>query len=300
MKQLVDCSDGLPLYKACVWLLHNMIASHSHSTCHMHGLFTHTGRKFEDLLILCVTFLKKLCTVGENKDAINELNVMDLLIKFVPCSSQPLITITLRLLFNLSFDKVCLCLLACLSVLRLLLNCTLSGYPLCQCQRLRLAMCVAMLTVHTCCTMNSLSLPYNNTHTAGSEGADAERRDGAQAGHSAEDTCLQVFTNCVRARVCPFSCGATGVIVRASTTTSHLTRAYLCFHFMLWFCCLFISNALCRAKTLKLLYHLSVDDRCKSMITYTEGLCDHVFAVCGLEHDSLYVNAQNCTQLSIA
>ena len=64
------------------------------------------GRKFEDLLILCVTFLKKLCTVGENKDAIKELGVMDLLVKFVPCSSQPLITITLRLLFNLSFDKV--------------------------------------------------------------------------------------------------------------------------------------------------------------------------------------------------
>jgi hypothetical protein len=27
-----------------------------------------------------------------------------------------------------------------------------------------------------------------------------------------------------------------------------------------------------RAKTLKLLYHLSVDDRCKSMITYTDGV----------------------------
>lgn len=27
-----------------------------------------------------------------------------------------------------------------------------------------------------------------------------------------------------------------------------------------------------RAKTLKLLYHLSVDDRCKSMVTYTEGI----------------------------
>ena len=27
-----------------------------------------------------------------------------------------------------------------------------------------------------------------------------------------------------------------------------------------------------RAKTLKLLYHLSVDDRCKSMFTYTDGI----------------------------
>jgi hypothetical protein len=27
-----------------------------------------------------------------------------------------------------------------------------------------------------------------------------------------------------------------------------------------------------RARTLKLLYHLSVDDRCKSMVTYTDGM----------------------------
>ena len=27
-----------------------------------------------------------------------------------------------------------------------------------------------------------------------------------------------------------------------------------------------------RARTLKLLYHLSVDDRCKSMITYTDAV----------------------------
>jgi hypothetical protein len=63
-------------------------------------------RRFEDLLILCVTFLKKLCTVGENKDAVKELKVLDTLMRIVPCSSQPLINITLRLLFNLSFDKV--------------------------------------------------------------------------------------------------------------------------------------------------------------------------------------------------
>lgn len=65
-----------------------------------------TTRRFEDLLILCVTFLKKLCTVGENKDAVKELKLLDTLMRFIPCSSQPLITITLRLLFNLSFDKV--------------------------------------------------------------------------------------------------------------------------------------------------------------------------------------------------
>ena len=58
------------------------------------------------LLILFVTFLKKLCTVGENKDAVKELGMLDTLMRYIPCSSQPLITITLRLLFNLSFDKV--------------------------------------------------------------------------------------------------------------------------------------------------------------------------------------------------
>lgn len=100
------------------------------------------NRRFEDLLILCVTFVKKLCIIGENKDAIKLMNcvggtipnsattgnsssspttgtttttaassiqtVLDNLIRFIPCSSQPLITITLRLLFNLSFDKVCI------------------------------------------------------------------------------------------------------------------------------------------------------------------------------------------------
>jgi len=70
------------------------------------SLITTLGRRLDDLLILCVTFLKKLCTVGENKDTCKRLNVVDLLIRFVPCSSQPLVMISLRLLFNLSFDKV--------------------------------------------------------------------------------------------------------------------------------------------------------------------------------------------------
>ena len=54
-------------------------------------------------LFLC----QKLSVVGENKDAIKQLSTpLDQLIKFVACSSQPLVTITLRLLFNMSFDKV--------------------------------------------------------------------------------------------------------------------------------------------------------------------------------------------------
>lgn len=64
------------------------------------------NRNFEDLLILCVTFLKKLSLVGENKDTMKEYSIFQNLIKFISCSSQPLVSITLRLLFNLSFDKV--------------------------------------------------------------------------------------------------------------------------------------------------------------------------------------------------
>lgn len=70
------------------------------------ALLSTLNRRFDDLLILCVTFLKKLCVIGENKDTVKRLNVVDTLVKFVPCSSQPLVMISLRLLFNLSFDKV--------------------------------------------------------------------------------------------------------------------------------------------------------------------------------------------------
>ena len=70
------------------------------------SLVTTLSRRFDDLLILCVTFLKKLCTVGENVEAAKRLNVVDILGRFVPCSSQPLVMISLRMLFNLSFDKV--------------------------------------------------------------------------------------------------------------------------------------------------------------------------------------------------
>lgn len=63
-------------------------------------------RNFEDLLILVVTFLKKLSMFEENKDLFKEMNMVESMARFLSCSSQPLITITLRFLFNLSFDKV--------------------------------------------------------------------------------------------------------------------------------------------------------------------------------------------------
>ena len=59
---------------------------------------------YNDLLILIVTFLKKCCIFEENKETLKAMNIVDKLAKFVPCSSPGLVNITLRLLFNLSFD----------------------------------------------------------------------------------------------------------------------------------------------------------------------------------------------------
>ena len=63
------------------------------------------NRGYEDLLILTVTFLKKLSLIEENKNAMKENGIVEKLIRFIPCSSKNLVMITLRLLFNLSFDK---------------------------------------------------------------------------------------------------------------------------------------------------------------------------------------------------
>ena len=61
-------------------------------------------RNSSDLLVLTVTFLKKLSVFEENKNVLKQKNILQLLSKFIPCSSQPLMNITLRLIFNLSFD----------------------------------------------------------------------------------------------------------------------------------------------------------------------------------------------------
>eukprot|EP00903_Cladosiphon_okamuranus_P009154 g8747.t1 len=57
-----------------------------------------------NLLYLTATFLKKLSVLEENKDRAKECGVAGCLVRFVPCSCEPLIVMTLRLLFNLSFD----------------------------------------------------------------------------------------------------------------------------------------------------------------------------------------------------
>jgi len=61
-------------------------------------------RAHGDLLILTVTFLKKLSIYSENKEIIIKSDVVRKLGRFIPCSSQPLVQATLQLLFNLSFD----------------------------------------------------------------------------------------------------------------------------------------------------------------------------------------------------
>ena len=58
-----------------------------------------------DLLILSVTFLKKLSIYRENKEEIKESGVVDKLTRFVPVKNGALLMQTLRLLHNLSFDE---------------------------------------------------------------------------------------------------------------------------------------------------------------------------------------------------
>lgn len=57
-----------------------------------------------DLLLLVVTFLKKLSIVRDNKDDMLELNVVEKLPRLLQSSHADLIQGTLKLLFNLSFD----------------------------------------------------------------------------------------------------------------------------------------------------------------------------------------------------
>lgn len=64
-------------------------------------------RSSANLVTLSVSFLKKLSVFEENKDVMIESGIVSKLARFIPCSSQELVIVTLRLLFNLSFDKVC-------------------------------------------------------------------------------------------------------------------------------------------------------------------------------------------------
>ncbi|KAL7684869.1 putative kinesin-associated protein [Plasmopara halstedii] len=57
-----------------------------------------------DLVILTITFLKKLSIFEENKDAMVELMVVEKLVRYLNCNHDKTIQTALKLLFNLSFD----------------------------------------------------------------------------------------------------------------------------------------------------------------------------------------------------
>lgn len=57
-----------------------------------------------EVLILVVTFMKKLSIVRDNKNDMHDLNVVDRLPRLLQMSSPDLVQVTLRFMFNLSFD----------------------------------------------------------------------------------------------------------------------------------------------------------------------------------------------------
>lgn len=62
------------------------------------------GRDNEELLVLVVTFLKKLSIMQCNKDDMAENNIMEKLPKLLQSNNVDLVHLVLKLLFNLSFD----------------------------------------------------------------------------------------------------------------------------------------------------------------------------------------------------
>ncbi|XP_015261687.1 PREDICTED: kinesin-associated protein 3 [Gekko japonicus] len=70
----------------------------------VHMLVKALDRENFELLILVVSFLKKLSIFMENKNDMVELDIIEKLVKMVPCEHEDLLNITLRLLLNLSFD----------------------------------------------------------------------------------------------------------------------------------------------------------------------------------------------------
>ncbi|MGH0172184.1 UNVERIFIED_CONTAM: hypothetical protein FKN15_062731 [Acipenser sinensis] len=70
----------------------------------VHMLVKTLNRDNFELLILVVSFLKKLSIFMENKNDMAEMDIIEKLAKLVPCEHEDLLNITLRLLLNLSFD----------------------------------------------------------------------------------------------------------------------------------------------------------------------------------------------------
>uniref|UniRef100_A0A672R510 Kinesin-associated protein 3-like n=1 Tax=Sinocyclocheilus grahami TaxID=75366 RepID=A0A672R510_SINGR len=70
----------------------------------VHLLVKTLDRDSEELLVLVVSFLKKLSIFLENKNDMAEIDTVEKLAKLVPCEHEDLLNVTLRLLLNLSFD----------------------------------------------------------------------------------------------------------------------------------------------------------------------------------------------------
>uniref|UniRef100_A0A8D1KJI2 Kinesin associated protein 3 n=1 Tax=Sus scrofa TaxID=9823 RepID=A0A8D1KJI2_PIG len=70
----------------------------------VHMLVKALDRDNFELLILVVSFLKKLSIFMENKNDMVEMDIVEKLVKMIPCEHEDLLNITLRLLLNLSFD----------------------------------------------------------------------------------------------------------------------------------------------------------------------------------------------------
>lgn len=61
-------------------------------------------RQSIELLVLVVTFLKKLSIIRDNKDEMNRLDIVSKFPRLLQSSETELLHVTLRLIFNLSFD----------------------------------------------------------------------------------------------------------------------------------------------------------------------------------------------------
>ncbi|KAM9435104.1 kinesin-associated protein 3a [Clarias gariepinus] len=70
----------------------------------VHLLVKTLDRESKELLVLVVSFLKKLSIFLENKNDMAETDTVEKLAKLVPCDHEDLLNVTLRLLLNLSFD----------------------------------------------------------------------------------------------------------------------------------------------------------------------------------------------------
>lgn len=61
-------------------------------------------RQSIELLVLAVTFLKKISIIRDNKDEMNRLDIVSKFPRLLQSSETELLNVTLRLIFNLSFD----------------------------------------------------------------------------------------------------------------------------------------------------------------------------------------------------